>query len=107
MTTPEATARIKIDAALGDAGWIVQDLGDLNLHAGCGVAVREFPLAGQDHADYLLYVNGKAIGIVEAKAVGSTLTGVELQAARYSQGLPAGVPAYVRPLPFLYQTTGV
>jgi type I restriction enzyme R subunit len=55
----------------------------------------------------MLYVDGKAVGVVEAKPVGATLTGVEPQAERYSRGLPADLPAHVRPLPFLYQSTGV
>ncbi len=107
LTTPEAVARVTIDSALEAAGWQVQDVHHINLHAGPGVAVREFPLPGHGFADYLLYVDGKAIGVVEAKAAGTTLTGVELQAVKYSEGLPPGVPAYVRPLPFLYQTTGI
>ncbi len=42
--TPEERGRINIDKLLGLAGWEVQDLGGLNVHAACGVAVREFPL---------------------------------------------------------------
>ena len=104
---PETTARVQIDAALEASGWQVQDVNAINLHAGRGIAVREFPLPGHGFADYLLYADGKAIGVVEAKAAGTTLTGVELQAVKYSEGLPPGVPAHVRPLPFLYQTTGI
>lgn len=78
--TPEEEAREIIDAALAAAGWVVQDVKDLNLDAGVGVAVREFPLApGHGHADYLLYVGGKAAGIIEAKKAGVPLTGVEAQ----------------------------
>ena len=80
----------------------------LNLSAGHGVAVREFPLAaGYGFADYLLYVDGKAAGVIEAKRAGTTLTGVELQSEKYGAGVPSGVPAAIRPLPFLYQSTGV
>jgi type I restriction enzyme R subunit len=108
VTTPEAHARKNIDRQLDAAGWVVQDLSDLNLHAGPGVAVREFPLkSGHGFADYLLYVDGKAVGVVEAKAEGSTLTGVEAQTEKYSAGLPDTVPAHWRPLPFLYQSTGI
>jgi type I restriction enzyme R subunit len=54
------------------------------------VAIREFPLnPGHGFADYLLYVDGKAAGVIEAKKQGATLTGVEVQSARYTQGLPA------------------
>jgi type I restriction enzyme R subunit len=104
----EADAREEIDRALVASGWLVQDLAAVNLYAGSGVAVREVPLApGHGVADYLLYADGQAVGVVEAKRVGETLTGVEVQSEKYGAGLPAGIPAPVRPLPFLYQSTGV
>ena len=79
-----------------------------NLHAAQGVAIREFPLTtGHGYADYLLYIDGKAAGVIEAKKQGATLTGVEIQSGRYAQGLPASLPAWRRPLPFLYESTGV
>ncbi len=66
-----------------------------------GVAIREFPLEpGHGFADYLLYVDAKACGVIEAKKAGATLTGVEAQSARYAQGLPNSLPAWHRPLPF-------
>ena len=106
--TPEAEARQNIDAMLAACGWLVQDMVQANIHAGRGVALREFPLkAGYGFADYLLYVDGQAAGVIEAKKVGVTLTGVELQSARYKQGLPDGLPAWHNPLPFCYESTGV
>jgi type I restriction enzyme R subunit len=108
VSTPEQRARAEIDRLLGLAGWAVQSVGEVNLHAARGVAVREFPLnPGHGFADYLLYVDGKAAGVVEAKKQGATLTGVEVQSARYAQGLPASLPAWRRPLPFVYESTGV
>src|SRR3954452_15649657 len=105
MPKPEEVARQQIDAALDKAGWIVQDASAANVHAGRGVAIREFPLkAGHGFADYLLYVDRKAAGVVEAKKAGTTLTGVETQSEKYSAGLPDGLPAHHSPLPFLYQT---
>jgi len=105
---PEAQAREEIDRLLTAAGWAVQDVKAANIHAAQGVALREFPLeSGHGFADYLLYVGGKAAGVIEAKKVGYTLTGVENQSARYQQGLPANLPAWRRPLPFSYQSTGV
>ena len=66
--TPEALARIQIDQLLQAAGWQVHDLKLANIHATTGVAIREFPLnPGHGEADYLLYVNGKACGVIEAK----------------------------------------
>jgi type I restriction enzyme, R subunit len=108
MSTPEDLAREHIDQALERAGWRVQDYKSANLHAGRGVVLRNFPLvSGHGFADYLLYVDGKAAGIIEAKKEGVTLIGVEVQAEKYSKGLPTDLPAHIRPLPFLYQSTGV
>ena len=105
--TPEEQARVNIDRLLEQAGWSVQDAGSINLYAAIGVAVREFPLkSGHGTADYLLYVNQKAAGVVEAKPEGSTLTGVEVQSEKYSTGLPDNLPAHHNPLPFLYESTG-
>ena len=106
--TPEARARQTIDALLTQAGWHVCNVADANIHAARGVAIREFPLnPGHGFADYLLYIDAKAAGVIEAKKAGATLTGVEVQSARYAQGLPAALPAWVRPLPFSYESTGI
>ena len=106
--TPEEQARARIDEMLKSAGWEVQDADALNLYAGRGIAVREFPLkSGHGHADYLLYIDGKAAGVVEAKPEGFTLKGVEAQSEKYSTGLPDFISPYRRPLPFLYESTGV
>ena len=106
--TPEARARQTIDALLTAAGWHVCNVSDANIHAATGVAIREFPLdPGFGFADYLLYVNGKACGVIEAKKEGATLTGVELQSSRYAQGLPNSLPAWRRPLPFVWESTGI
>ena len=102
---PEEKARAEIDRQFEQCGWQVQDYRQMNISAGLGVAVREFPLATGD-ADYLLYADGKAIGVVEAKPVGHTLTGVEIQSDKYTKGLPARLPAHRLPLPFAYETTG-
>jgi type I restriction enzyme R subunit len=72
---PEEEAREAIDAALAAAGFAVQDAVAVSLGASRGVAVREFPLkAGHGFADYLLYVDGRAAGAVEAKPKGATLS---------------------------------
>lgn len=106
--TPEADARQTIDQLLAAAGWNIQDVSSVNIHAARGVAIREFPLAtGHGFADYLLYVDGKAAGVIEAKKVGSTLTGVEVQSDKYTKGLPEGLPRWHNPLPFSFQSTGV
>jgi len=106
--TPEQRARLDIDSALEAAVWLIQDRATMNLSAAPGVAVREFRMAsGHGFADYLLFVNGKAVGVLEAKPAGYALTNVELQADKYASGLPAGLNPPVNPLPFLYLSTGV
>ncbi|MBS4035829.1 MAG: hypothetical protein KGZ85_15300, partial [Ignavibacterium sp.] len=106
MSTPEELARINIDRQLTACGWIVQSRAEMNLYAARGVAVREFPLETGE-ADYLLFVDRKAVGVVEAKPEGVTLSGVADQAAKYSVGLPNNIPHVTLPLPFLYESTGV
>src|SRR5512136_1917074 len=103
---PEGLARQNIDAQLLQAGWLVQDRLGMNLFASRGIAVREFPL-DTGEADYLLFVDRKALGIVEAKPEGTTLSGVAEQAGQYAVGLPANIPHVTLPLPFQYESTGV
>jgi type I restriction enzyme R subunit len=104
--TPEQKARREIDVKLTASGWIVQDRDDLDLTAGRGIAVREFPMkTGFGFADYKIYLDRKALGAVEAKPEG-TLTGVEAQSAKYAAGLPVNLPAHHRPLPFLIESNG-
>lgn len=103
--TPEENARQKIDQQLLQCGWLVQDFRGMNISAGLGVAIREFPLKS-GFADYLLYADGRAIGVVEAKHEGHTLTGVETQSSKYTDGLPPGLPHFRLPLPFAYESTG-
>ena len=108
---PEDQARQDIDRALTACGWAVQDKASMNIHAGAGVAVREFPVVKADgkrgSVDYLLYAQGKAIGVVEAKPKDHSLGGVEGQARDYAYGLDPDVPHHRLPLPFHYLSTGV
>ena len=80
----------------------------MNLTASRGVAVCEFPLQ-TGAVDYLLFAGGKPIGVVEAKPVGTPLSGVEPQAMKYCAGLPEMLRAnaWHDPLPFRYESTGV
>lgn len=102
----EEEARQLIDGLLEAAGWLVQDYRNLNLSAGIGVAVREFPLK-TGFADYMLFVDRKAAGVIEAKPVGATLGGVDWQSEKYTKGLPDSLPHYQKPLRFAYESTGV
>ena len=72
-----------------------------------GVAVREVPTASGS-ADYVLYVDGQAVGVIEAKKAGSTLTGVEFQTRKYRTAYPDELPAFEvdGALPFGYESTG-
>ena len=64
--TPETKARLQIDQKLEQAGWVIQDMKHLNLGAAVGVAVREYP-TDTGPADYVLFVNRNAVGVIEAK----------------------------------------
>ena len=104
----EAKARVEIDKQLAAAGWKVQNQKVLNLGAGPGVAVREFTLEKpHGRVDYLLFLNGQPIGVIEAKPVGTPLVEVEHQSGKYVDGLPAWMQPPVYPLPFIYESTGV
>ena len=102
---PEQKARVKIDQLLTDAGWTIQDHKYLNLGASLGVAIREFPLKS-GFADYLLFIDRKAAGVIEAKAEGTTLSSVEYQSDKYLFSLPEDLPCYKKPLIFAYESTG-
>jgi type I restriction enzyme, R subunit len=104
----EAQVRRTIDRMLREADWLVQDVAETNLHAGQGVAVREVTMA-RGRADYLLYVDSKLVGVIEAKREGVSLTGVEQQSERYASGLTSGqqLAAWKTPLPFRYESTAV
>ncbi|MCF6313192.1 MAG: DEAD/DEAH box helicase family protein [Verrucomicrobiales bacterium] len=103
---PETIARETIDRQLAAAGWVVQDVSELNLAAGQGVAVREMQSQGGP-ADYILFVDGKALGVVEAKKEGTTLSGIAEQSERYSHAKKWIPQRWADPLPFTYETTGI
>jgi len=107
----ELRARRLIDGQLSAAGWQVQDRRALNLHVAQGVAVREVIMAaGHGRADYVLYVDQRAVGVIEAKPEGTPLTGVEWQSAMYAAGLPPAVRlkalTVAGRLPFVFEASG-
>lgn len=105
MELPEQQARKNIDQLLTDAGWVLQDRNEFDRNAGVGVAVREFQLpAGA--CDYLLFVDGKAAGVIEAKKAGVTLSGVAEQSAKYMVGLPPHLARWDDLLVYEYESTG-
>ncbi len=102
---PEQIARDNIDRQLVACGWIIQDKKKFNLAAGLGIAIREYQ-TDIGPADYVLFVDKKAVGIIEAKREeeGVRLTSVEEQSSQYAN-------AKLRllnndPLPFVYESTG-
>lgn len=102
---PEQIARDKIDAMLAASGWVVQDKDRINWGAGNGIAVREYQ-TDVGPADYVLFVNRKPVGIIEAKREdeGQRLLMVEEQSVGYAR-------AQLRhlnndPLPYVYESTG-
>jgi type I restriction enzyme, R subunit len=109
--TAEQRARVLIDRQLSTAGWIVQNRPELNLFAAQGAAVREVIMApGHGRGDYVLYVDRRVVGVIEAKPKGTTLSGVEWQSARYAAGLPAEVRLMALTLddrlPFVFKASG-
>ncbi|MES9827407.1 MAG: DEAD/DEAH box helicase family protein [Candidatus Thiodiazotropha sp.] len=112
MTPPEETlleteTREAIDRKLTDAGWVIQDKKRINLYESLGVAVREMD-TDTGPADYMLFIDGKACGIIEAKREGTDLGGVAEQSARYATSNIKFIERWVaedQPLPLLYEAT--
>ena len=103
--TPEQIARDEIDRLLELAGWTVVSKSEVNLSASKGVAVREYQ-TDVGPADYVLFVDKKAVGVIEAKREdeGFKLTVVEEQSTSYANAKLK----YLNndPLPFVYESTG-
>jgi type I restriction enzyme R subunit len=104
--TPEGKARELIDQKLAQAGWVVQDMKQLNLSAGMGVAVREYP-TDTGPADYVLFINRVPCGVIEAKrdGAGENITVTETQTERYSNATLKWRKDNT-PLRFLFEATG-
>jgi len=102
---PEQIARDIIDEMLQEAGWKIQSKKEVDLSANKGVAVREYQ-TDVGPADYVLFVNRKPVGIIEAKREeeGHRLTVVEEQSSTYAKAKLK----YLNnaPLPFVYESTG-
>lgn len=104
--TPETKARQFIDQKLEQAGWVIQDMKQFNLSAGMGVVVREYP-TDTGPADYVLFVNRQAVGVIEAKkdSAGENLTVTERQTERYATANLKWRTDNT-PLRFLFEATG-
>lgn len=104
--TPEAKARLVIDKNLELAGYVVQDMKDFNRFAAKGVAVREYSTS-VGPADYVLFVDGDPVGVVEAKKseMGENMTTIEEQSRGYASSKLKWIDN--APLRFLYESTDV
>lgn len=104
---PEQKARDEIDALLKKAGWVVQDKKKIDFSASLGVAIREYQ-TDVGPADYVLFVDKQAIGVIEAKPEnwGEKITTVEEQSAGYAYAKLKWVNNN-QPLRFVYESTGV
>ena len=104
--TPEAKARQHIDRKLEQAGWVIQDMPQLDLSAGSGVVVREYP-TDTGPADYVLFVDRQPVGVLEAKkdSAGENLTATEAQTERYATANLKWRKDDA-PLRFLFEATG-
>lgn len=104
---PEQLARDNIDAQLIAAGWHVQSNKKIDFNAGLGIAVREYQ-TDVGPADYVLFVDKKAVGVIEAKPEnwGHKITTVEEQSGGYA-GAKLKWVNNDKPLPFVYESTGV
>ncbi|MEL0586139.1 MAG: DEAD/DEAH box helicase family protein [Candidatus Thiodiazotropha sp. (ex. Lucinoma kazani)] len=106
-TLLETQTREAIDRKLTDAGWVIQDKKRINLYESLGVAVREMD-TDTGPADYMLFIDGKACGIIEAKREGADLGGVAEQSARYATSHIKFIERWVaedQPLSLLYEAT--
>jgi type I restriction enzyme R subunit len=106
-TLLEADTRKEIDERFVSAGWAIQDKNKINLFEKLGVAVREFE-TDTGPADYMLFIAGKACGIIEAKREGASLGHVAEQSARYATSNTKHIQRWAandQPLPFLYEAT--
>ena len=105
--TPEEKARVKIDQMFEEAGWQVVDR-DFYSPTITAAAIREGLLEGNREADYFLFLNGLAVGVLEAKRkeVNVVSDVVCEQAIRYTRFVPECYRAFARPLPFIYVSNG-
>lgn len=105
--TPEEKAREKIDQWFIDAGWEVVNRDDYE-PTYTAVAIREGLLKGNLEADYFLFINGKAIGVLEAKREETDALASKVceQASLYARSVPNIYQAYQKPLPFVFTSNG-
>ena len=104
--TAEQQARDQIDKKLIQAGWVIQDKKHLNLYVSLGVALREMD-TDTGPADYMLFIDGKACGALEAKREGKNLGEVYRQSHRYTVSKTKNLQRWADVLPFTYEATNI
>jgi len=102
--TPEQEARKNIDDQLNKAGWVVQSFQDFNPSSNNGIAVTEYPTESGS-ADYVLFIDRKPVGVIEAKKEGNTLSQVHDQTTRYASDKLKFI-IKKQDLPFQFESTG-
>lgn len=104
---PEDKARHElINPLLEKCGWEIQSKNSAKITSSLGVAIEYFQM-GRDEADYVLFVDGKAVGIIEAKKQSEgSLIAKEGQAEKYAESTPNWVEKIDEKLPFCYIATG-
>lgn len=104
--TPEEKARCKIDNMFKEAGWDVVDRMNYNPYISA-VAIEEGLLKGNLEADYLLFLEGKAVGVLEAKREERKLSDIVAeQAENYTHKLQDWYQTWQNPLPLIYLSNG-
>jgi len=102
---PEQIARDQIDLMLRASGWVIQNKKEVNMNAGIGIAIREYQ-TDIGPADYVLFVDKKPVGIIEAKRAEE---GVHLSMhEEQSEGYANAKLKFLNneKLPFVYESTG-
>ena len=105
--TPEERARVKIDRWFEDSGWQVVNRDEFEPTMSA-VAVREGLLKGNLEADYLMFINGKVCGVLEAKReeVNVESDMVSEQVSTYAKSVPNCYQTWQKPIPLLYKSNG-
>src|SRR5437588_4580608 len=107
MESERQTRKRRIDPLLESLGWRVMPFdpeAPLDTLQGC--AIEEYP-TDNGPADYALCVEGRILGVVEAKRLTKGPQNVLTQAQRYSRGCPTSLLNYDGcRVPFLYSTNG-
>lgn len=105
--TPEEKARVRIDQMFSDSGWKVVSRDEYSPSL-TAAAIEEGILQGGKEADYLLFINGKAVGVLEAKKASTDVSSDKVieQAEGYTHKLTKYYQYYANPLPIVYVSNG-